>query len=445
MSAAPFLVVVAAAAYLVGAVPFGYLVARARGVDILRHGSGNIGATNVGRVLGRRYGILVFVLDFAKGALPALAAGAFALAGVPVHWAQVTGGIAAFLGHLYPVYLGFRGGKGVATGAGAVAVLAPGPTAAALLVWLTVAAATRYVSLASLAAAAALCGLRLVQPEPWAGPRGIVTGFCLVAAALVAVRHRANVGRLLRGNENRLKEGPAMLQLAKMLHVLAVGLWFGTAFFFTVMGLEIFGTFEQISERPASERPAWLPLPSLYVQPPPSPRFPDPLRKEQGTRVAGAVVGPLFPVYFGIQAVCGVIALVTAFVWTRRGGPATLRWSVLAVAVTCVAAGWILERKVSDLRIPRDEKTDELLRNTAPSDTRQSQVAEAEAARRVFVQWHLGSVLLNLFTLGLVAVAMALTAWLPGVPAEEDRRTDAGTGAVDGTASPAGAGTPQGR
>src|SRR5215472_13647210 len=110
------------AAYFIGAIPFGYLVARVRGVDILRQGSGNIGATNVGRVLGRRMGILVFCLDFAKGALPVVAALRFAAAvGEPPQILGVAAGMAAFLGHLFPVYLRFRGGKGVATGAGAVA------------------------------------------------------------------------------------------------------------------------------------------------------------------------------------------------------------------------------------------------------------------------------------------------------------------------------------
>src|SRR3954452_6664306 len=112
-------------AYFVGAIPFGYLVARARGVDILHEGSGNIGATNVSRVLGKRFGILVFALDFAKGALPTLAAQRSAgLLDDPL-WASglpVAAGLAAFLGHCFPIYLRFHGGKGVATGAGVVFV-----------------------------------------------------------------------------------------------------------------------------------------------------------------------------------------------------------------------------------------------------------------------------------------------------------------------------------
>jgi acyl-phosphate glycerol 3-phosphate acyltransferase len=430
------------AAYLVGAVPFGYLVARARGVDILSHGSGNIGATNVGRILGRPFGILVFLLDFAKGALPVFVAGALAPADVPPEWPQVTAGIAAFLGHLFPVYLRFRGGKGVATGAGVVAVLAPGPTAGALLVWVTVVAATRYVSLASLTAAAALCAFRIAfTPEPWAGPRGVVTGFCLLAAVLVAVRHRANIGRLLRGKENRLKEGAAMSRLARVLHVLAVGLWFGSAALFTYTGVTVFATFEQITAEPAAERPAWLPVPERYRLPGPGdPRFSDSLAKqlgrEQGARIAGAVVGPLFPVYFALQAACAAVAFLTAFSWRGiRGAASSLRLTVLAAALICVLAGWVVERKVNDLRGPRDEKTDTLLAQAKPTG---AQIADTEAARRVFLEWHLASVLLNLVTLGLVTVAMGLVAWLPSNLTSNDPQTalttDHANGATEWTA-----------
>jgi acyl-phosphate glycerol 3-phosphate acyltransferase len=440
MTDVPFLALVAVAAYLVGAVPFGYVVARAKGVDILSHGSGNIGATNVGRILGRRYGILVFLLDFAKGAVPTAVAGALCPAGLPAEWPQVTAGIAAFLGHLFPVYLRFRGGKGVATGAGVVAVLVPGPTVGAVLTWLAIVAATRYVSLASLVAAAVLCVLRVtLTPDPLVGPRGVVTAFCVVAAVLVAVRHRANIGRLLHGNENRLKEGPVMLQLAKTLHVLAVGLWFGSAVFFTFMGVVVFGTFEQIAEKTAAERPGWLPLPALYDEPRPSPRFPDPLRREQGARVAGAVVGPLFPIYFALQTVCGVVALVTAFGWTGSPGSAgKLRVILLAMALACVAGGWLLEWKVSDLRVPRDEKTDQLLETKSPSP---GQIAETEAARRVFVQWHLASVLLNLITVGLVTAGMGLVAWLPAGAVVSDGRLESGMANGTAASTPIGSAT----
>src|SRR5437870_3812335 len=124
------------AAYLVGAIPFGYLIARARGVDIFHAGSGNIGATNVGRVLGRRFGLVVFALDFAKGAVPVALSGllpaeAHDALGLP-NALRVGVALCSLLGHLFPVYLGFRGGKGVATGAGTVAVLVPGPAVLAI-------------------------------------------------------------------------------------------------------------------------------------------------------------------------------------------------------------------------------------------------------------------------------------------------------------------------
>src|SRR6516164_9253537 len=229
--------------YLVGAIPFGYLVARWRGVDIFHAGSGNIGATNVGRILGRRFGILVFLLDFAKGALPVLVATRAlpAADGLTPDVLGVTAGVAAFLGHLFPVYLRFRGGKGVATGAGIVTVLMPGPALAALAAWALLVTATRYVSLASLAAAALLCGLRLsLTPHQWAPEQRVVSGFCLAAVALVFARHRGNIRRLFQGTENRLQEAPAMVQFGKVVHVLALGLWFGTVVFFTITGAVLF-------------------------------------------------------------------------------------------------------------------------------------------------------------------------------------------------------------
>src|SRR5579862_1046347 len=186
------------ASYLLGAVPFGWLVARWRGIDILRHGSGNIGATNVGRVLGRKYGVLVLALDFAKGALPVAVAQWLALyfTDLPREAFEVAAGVAAFLGHLFPIYLRFRGGKGVATGAGVVVVLLPLPTLAALLTWLLVVCATRYMSLASLAAVVVLCGAYFAETaEPFGRDQLILSLFCLAATALVTVKHRGNINR----------------------------------------------------------------------------------------------------------------------------------------------------------------------------------------------------------------------------------------------------------
>jgi len=200
------LAALALVSYLIGAIPFGWMIGRARGVDLLRQGSGNIGATNVGRVLGWRWGVAVFLLDFVKGAGPTLLAPwVLSEEGWPAGTLSVVAGIAAFLGHLFPIYLGFRGGKGVATGAGVIAVVVPWFTVIVVLVWAVVLGTTRYMSLASLSAATVLVLLCLLaQENPFAPDRIVVSCFCLLAAALVWLRHTGNIRRLLSGTENRL-------------------------------------------------------------------------------------------------------------------------------------------------------------------------------------------------------------------------------------------------
>jgi acyl-phosphate glycerol 3-phosphate acyltransferase len=189
--------------YLLGAIPFGYLIAWMRGVDLLSQGSKNIGATNVGRVLGLWWGVLVFVLDFAKGAVPVLIADwHFVDRG---DWPRVLAGMAAFVGHLFPIYLGFRGGKGVATGAGVMLVLVPVLTLLCAVLWAVVLLSTRYMSLASLSGAVLFVVLRLtLTPEPFGERHLVLTAFCLVAALAVFVRHLGNIQRLIAGTENRL-------------------------------------------------------------------------------------------------------------------------------------------------------------------------------------------------------------------------------------------------
>ncbi|HVS34019.1 MAG TPA: glycerol-3-phosphate 1-O-acyltransferase PlsY [Gemmataceae bacterium] len=403
-----------AAGCLIGGVPFGWLIARWRGVDILRHGSGNIGATNVGRVLGRPFGLLVFVLDFAKGALPVLAASFLPEQGMPRDSLPVAAGVAAFLGHLFPIYLRFRGGKGVATGVGVVTVLAPWLALAVLAAWAVMLAASGYVSAASLTAAVVLSALRLtLTPHPWSPETIVVTTFCLFGTVLVFLRHAGNIRRLLHGSENRLQDSPAMLHFSKIVHVLALGLWFGTVAFFTVAGLVLFLTFDAISSQPAADRPAWFPLPPLYDRQRPSDKFPDPLRKEQGSRAAGAAVGPLFPWYYGIQAGCGVFAVITALGWWfwRRGSRVhAVRTVLLAAALVGVGLGWWMEGVVAGLREPRDRLTDEVLKEAPP---KAEDVQKAEEARSAFLQWHSYSLLDSCVVVLLVAVAMALAAQMP--------------------------------
>ncbi|HEU4341533.1 MAG TPA: glycerol-3-phosphate 1-O-acyltransferase PlsY [Candidatus Binatia bacterium] len=180
------------AAYLLGSVPSGYLVARFAGVDIRNEGSGNLGATNVARVIGKRQGILTLIADTAKGWLPVFVALQLGMAPSVAALA----GVAAFLGHLYPVFLRFRGGKGVATAFGVLLAVAPLATLVLILIFAVVVLSSRFVSLGSVAAAAAapiiVFGLSYSL--------GVVamSGFL---ALLIILRHRTNIQRLRGGTE----------------------------------------------------------------------------------------------------------------------------------------------------------------------------------------------------------------------------------------------------
>ena len=191
------------AAYLVGAIPNGLLVARARGVDIRKVGSGNIGATNVLRTLGKPLGILTFFLDAAKGYLPAAWFPGWLGATAP--WIGMACALAAILGHNFPVYLRFKGGKGVATSAGALLGLAPAAMGIGLLVWAAFFFTSRYVSLASIAAAVAIpaAGWWLYRGSP------LLCGFLTALAVLVVLRHRTNIQRLCAGTEHRFERKKA--------------------------------------------------------------------------------------------------------------------------------------------------------------------------------------------------------------------------------------------
>ena len=189
-----------ALSYASGSLPFAYLAGAASGVDLRKQGSGNLGATNVFRVLGWKIGLVVFLADALKGALPVLLLPRL-IGGTsePVLWA-IACGVAAIAGHVRPVWLGFsRGGKGVATAAGVFFALAPLPMLAAFLVFVAIVLASGYVSLASLVSALVLPGLLFVTQGAHA-PLFLVS---VVIAAFVFWTHRANIGRLRRGEEHR--------------------------------------------------------------------------------------------------------------------------------------------------------------------------------------------------------------------------------------------------
>jgi len=205
-------------AYVIGSTPFGPIIARFHGVNLRKHGSGNVGATNVGRTLGRRWGILCFALDVLKGFVPVLLAGLLAggaadgqAPGLLAQFTWLATGLGAIFGHVMSFWLQFRGGKGVATSLGVVLGVFPYYTwagLAALGVWVIVVLMTRYVSLASIIAVLAFSAffalinffaLHLTPLDLWP-----LASFAAVMAVLIIYLHRTNIRRLIAGTESKI-------------------------------------------------------------------------------------------------------------------------------------------------------------------------------------------------------------------------------------------------
>ena len=200
LAAASYLLI--AGGYLLGGIPFGLLIGKAHGVDIREQGSGNIGATNLGRALGKRWAFAAFLLDFAKGLVPVIVAGKLLDEAAGQEVVPILAGAASILGHTFSIYLGFKGGKGVATTFGVIAAVAFPAAVLAGMVWSTVYLATRTVSIASLATGIALpLGIwltDLLYPSPSLAPRLVLS---IAIACLLFIRHRENIARILRGEE----------------------------------------------------------------------------------------------------------------------------------------------------------------------------------------------------------------------------------------------------
>ena len=188
-------VLVVTAAYLVGSIPFAFLLSRRRGIDLREVGSGNIGASNVLRTSGVRAAVAAMLLDALKGALAVFVAQR--LTSGPV--TPMMAGLASVLGHVYPVWLRFRGGKGVATAAGVFGILTPAALLAACGVFLGAVWITRFISVGSIAAAITLTLVTVVSDSP-----AIVAAGAAIAAAVIIHRHRANLARILAGTERRV-------------------------------------------------------------------------------------------------------------------------------------------------------------------------------------------------------------------------------------------------
>jgi len=184
-------------AFVFGSIPFGFVIGKVKGVDVRRHGSGNIGATNVSRVLGKKWGALVLFLDALKGALPVLF---LKESGYPIEY-QVFVGLIAIIGHCFSPFLKFKGGKGVATGLGVFLVVSFKVTFIAFLVFLAVFLATRYVSLSSITAALSFPLLfRFIEK-----PSELTSAVLFFTAFVVVAKHYQNIIRLLKGEEKKYK------------------------------------------------------------------------------------------------------------------------------------------------------------------------------------------------------------------------------------------------
>lgn len=200
---------VALVSYLLGSIPAGYIAGRVAGIDIRHAGSGNIGATNVTRVLGKRYGYPVFIVDFLKGlmavSLSILIEKRAQPISAPTELFGIVAAISSVIGHAFPVWLSFKGGKGVATSMGALFGLMPFMALIGIAVWVITFEVTRYVSVASMTAALAVpISILILMPLKQTGG-AVLLYFSICLAALVIFRHRSNLSRLVRGTEPRFK------------------------------------------------------------------------------------------------------------------------------------------------------------------------------------------------------------------------------------------------
>ncbi|NUN24635.1 MAG: glycerol-3-phosphate 1-O-acyltransferase PlsY [Candidatus Jettenia caeni] len=190
--------------YLIGSIPFGFLITKmVKGVDIRQFGSGNPGATNVGRVLGKPYGILVFILDMLKGFLPVFLFDRL-FSGYGHNLTLILCGMGVICGHTFPVFLNFKGGKAAATSCGVFLWLAPLPLIISAAAWLLIITISRYISLGSMLSSIVLVVCIILFGKDPFGQGLYLTLFSIFISILLIVRHKSNIERLLRGTESKI-------------------------------------------------------------------------------------------------------------------------------------------------------------------------------------------------------------------------------------------------
>lgn len=198
--------------YLFGAIPWGFIIGKAKGIDIREHGSKNIGSTNITRTLGKKWGMTCFLLDFLKGFLPSFIAvfilpKYFGFAGNYADMSIMLAIIGSFIGHIFPVYLKFKGGKGVATGAGALLALTPMAVVIGLAGWAIIFKASRYVSAASILSAITVAVMTCVLSVSNIYSISLALQIFIAVICLIAIiKHKSNIVRLLNGTENRFEK-----------------------------------------------------------------------------------------------------------------------------------------------------------------------------------------------------------------------------------------------
>lgn len=213
MTPVQMLLILLPVSYLIGAIPFGLIVGLSKGIDIRKSGSGNIGASNVGRLLGKKYFRIVFALDLGKGLLPALAAGFvvhFQATDPTLELLWLIVAYAAMVGHMFSIFLGFKGGKGVATAAGILLGIFPYftiPVVVGLTLWYVIFKITRYISVASIIGSSSLpvfyIIIGLIARWPVFGRQLPLLIAAILMALMIVVKHRGNIARLMAGTENR--------------------------------------------------------------------------------------------------------------------------------------------------------------------------------------------------------------------------------------------------